>query len=116
MEAREQNSATKGKGKKSRRDGAAKPGVEERAQAGSGTLGFRIGWLSPVRAMQADCAALTGLLYSSSPTQGSHRFAAFALGFAASRFQRFNPFSFTRMALRAGFSAQMRYSITIITI
>ena len=39
--------------------------------------------------MQTDCAALTGLLSSSSSTQGFSRFAASTLGFAAPRFQRF---------------------------
>jgi len=64
--------------------------VEEHAQAGSGTLGHGIVFnLSPVRAMQAGCAALTGLLPYSSPTQGFGRFAASTLGFAAPRFQRF---------------------------
>jgi hypothetical protein len=36
--------------------------------------------------------------------QGSGRFAAITQGFAASRFQRCIPFSFTRMALRGWLS------------
>jgi hypothetical protein len=39
--------------------------------------------------MQFPCAALTGLLFFSSPTQGFGRFAASTLGFDAPRFQRF---------------------------
>jgi hypothetical protein len=48
-------------------------------------------------AMQQDCAALAGLLLSASPTQGFGLFATSTLGFAVSRFQRFNPLSLTRM-------------------
>jgi hypothetical protein len=40
--------------------------------------------------MQTDCAALSGLLSSSSPTQDFGRFAACVLGFAVPRFQRFS--------------------------
>jgi hypothetical protein len=39
--------------------------------------------------MQKTCSALSGLISFSFLTQGSGRLAAFTLGFAASRFQRF---------------------------
>jgi hypothetical protein len=51
--------------------------------------------------MQQDCAALAGLLPSSSRTQGYGRFAASTLGCAVPRFQRFIALSLTRMPVRA---------------
>jgi len=41
-----------------RRRGAEKPGVEEHAAAGDGTLGMEWVSISPVRAMQKACPAL----------------------------------------------------------
>ena len=58
-------------GWKSMRSGLWNPGIR---------IGFR---LDPVRAMQQECAAFTGLLFSLYPTQGYGRFAASTLGFAA---------------------------------
>ena len=43
---------------------------------------------SPERAAQSACVALSGLFLFRLLTQGFGRFAAFALGFAAPRFQR----------------------------
>jgi hypothetical protein len=51
--------------------------------------GFQSGIkISPERAEQVFCIALTGLIPFSFSTQGSGRSAAFTLGCAASRFQR----------------------------
>ena len=60
-----------------------------RIQTSSPPVGSTEGGLDAVRAMQTDCAALTGLLSSSFPTQGFGRFAASTLGVDAPRFQRF---------------------------
>ena len=58
--------------------------------AGAGTLGMGEFRLSHVGAMQAACAALTGLFPLCSLTRGSGRFASSAPGCTAPRFQRWH--------------------------
>jgi hypothetical protein len=73
-------------------------------EAGSGTLGSRIGLiLSPVGATET-VPPLQGLIFIL-PTQGFGRFAASALGFAVPRFQRFSFENYAALGVSAALPA-----------